>query len=138
MGMNRLKIVRELAGFTQEEVATAHKVTPQTIQRFEKGTRNVSLSWLEKLAKFYKVRVAVLVDDVKNADAQLVESDVDEALMREILTYAQKRCEGHKVDPATLAKVVCKTYKKCRNSGESSQKAEIKERVDDMLTLIVD
>ena len=89
--MNRLKIVRELAGYTQEQVATAHEVTAQTIQRFEKGTRNVSLAWLEKMAEFYKVRVSTLVDDV-------VEAEVDEALMREIMAYTFKRCEGENVD----------------------------------------
>ena len=136
--MNRLKIIREQAGFTQEEVATAHKVTAQTIQRFEKGTRNVSLSWLEKLAKFYSVRVSALVDEIGAGDAEATESDVDEALLREILTYAQTRCKGFDVDPATLAKVVCKTYKKCLKTSDASQKADIKEKVDDMLTCVVD
>jgi transcriptional regulator with XRE-family HTH domain len=136
--MNRLKIIREQAGFTQEEVAVAHKVTAQTIQRFEKGTRNVSLSWLEKLAKFYSVRVSALVDEIGAGDAESTESDVDEALLREILTYAQTRCKGFDVDPATLAKVVCKTYKKCRKTSDKQKDAEIKEKVDDMLTCVVD
>lgn len=136
--MNRLKIIREQAGFTQEEVAAAHKVTAQTIQRFEKGTRNISLSWLEKLAKFYKVRVSALVDEIEASDIKAMESDVDEPLLREILTYAQSRCKGYDVDPATLAKVVCKTYRKCHKTGDGSKKAEIKEKVDDMLTCVVE
>ena len=136
--MNRLKIIREQAGFTQEQVAKAHKVTPQTIQRFEKGTRNVSLSWLEKLAKFYNVHVSALVGEIDVREVKSMEGDVDEALLREILTYAQKRCEGHKIDPATLAKVVCKTYRKCRKMSGAQKETEIKERVDDMLTCVVD
>ncbi len=138
MRMNRLKIIREQAGFTQEEVAAAHKVTAQTIQRFEKGTRNISLSWLEKLAKFYKVRVSALIDEIDAQDIKAMEADVDEALLREILTYAQARCTGHDVDPAVLAKVVCKTYKKCRKTSDKQKNAEIKEKVDDMLTCVVD
>lgn len=130
--------MREQAGFTQEQVAKAHKVTPQTIQRFEKGTRNVSLAWLERLAMFYNVRVSALVDEVDAREAASADGGVDEALLREILTYAQKRCEGSKVDPATLAKVVCKTYRKCRKIGQAPQQAEIRERVDDMLTCFVD
>ncbi len=129
--MNRLKIVRELAGYTQEQVATAHDVTAQTIQRFEKGTRNVSLSWLEKLAQFYKVRVSTLVDDV-------VEAEIDEALMREIMAYTFKRCEGENVDVNKLAKVVTRTYKKCRKMKEAPKLAEIREKVDDMLTCAID
>ncbi len=136
--MNRLKIIREQAGYTQEEVATAHNVTPQTIQRFEKGTRNVSLSWLERLAKFYDVRVSALVDEIGASDEKATEGDVDETLLREILTYAQTRCKGFDVDPATLAKVVCKTYKKCRKTSGAQQETEIREKVDDMLTCVVD
>ena len=136
--MNRLKIIRKQAGFTQEEVAKNFKVTPQTILRLEKGERGVTLDWLEKLAKFYKVRVSALVDDIDVSDIKQPDTDVDEVLLREILTYAQKRCEGADVDPATLAKVVCKTYRKCRKMNETPKKAEIKERVDDMLTCVVD
>ena len=136
--MNRLKIVRKQAGFTQEEVAKNFKVTPQTILRLEKGERGVTLDWLEKLAKFYNVRVSSLVDEVETQDAKSLDADIDEALLREIITYAQKRCEGYKVDPATLAKVVCKTYKKCRKTSDKQKNAEIKEKVDDMLTCVVD
>ncbi|MGE0108387.1 MAG: helix-turn-helix domain-containing protein [Bdellovibrionales bacterium] len=136
--MNRLKIIRKQAGFTQEEVAKNFKVTPQTILRLEKGERGVTLDWLEKLAKFYKVRVSALVDDIDVSDVKQPDADVDEVLLREILTYAQMRCKGAAVDPATLAKVVCKTYRKCRKIGETPKKAEIKERVDDMLTCVVD
>ena len=134
--MNRLKIIREQAGLTQEEVAKTHKVTAQTIQRFEKGTRNISLSWLEKLAKTYGVRASALIDDVEVVEA--VDADLDEALLREVLTYALKRCEGIAVDPEILSKVVCKTYKRCRKMENAPKKAQIKEKVDDMLTCVVD
>ncbi|HAX91975.1 MAG TPA: hypothetical protein DCY07_07195 [Rhodospirillaceae bacterium] len=134
--MNRLKIIREQAGLTQEEVAKTHKVTAQTIQRFEKGTRNISLSWLEKLAKTYGVRASALIDDVEAVEA--VDADLDEALLREVLTYALKRCEGIAVDPEILSKVVCKTYKRCRKMENAPKKAQIKEKVDDMLTCVVD
>ena len=136
--MNRLKIIREQAGFTQDEVAAAHKVTAQTILRFEKGSRNISLAWLEKLAKFYGVRVSALVDDAGSLDVKTAESDIDEVLLREIITYAQTRCNGFDVDPATLAKVVCKTYRKCRKTSGVQKELEIKEKVDDMLTCVVD
>jgi len=134
--MNRLKIMREQAGLTQEEVAKTHKVTAQTIQRFEKGTRNISLSWLEKLAKTYGVRVSALIDEVDAVEATDVE--IDDVLMREILTYALKRCDGIPVDPEILSKVVCKTYKRCKKMEDTPKKAQIKEKVDDMLTCVVD
>lgn len=66
--MNRLREIREDKNYTLEQVAKALHTTLATIQRFEAGTRNVSLRWLEKLAIFYEVTVADLVDkdSIKN------------------------------------------------------------------------
>lgn len=59
--MNRLREIREHKGMTLEEVANAANTTLATIQRFETGTRNVNLKWLEKLAKIYGVGIHELV-----------------------------------------------------------------------------
>lgn len=60
-GMNRLREIRESKGLSLSEVAKGLHTTPMTIQRFEAGTRNVSLRWLTKLALFYKIDLSELV-----------------------------------------------------------------------------
>lgn len=61
VGMNRLKETREARRYTLEQIADAIGTTFATVQRWEAGTRNVSLKWLEKLASFYKIPVSDLV-----------------------------------------------------------------------------
>lgn len=53
--MRTLKELREAAGLTQLDVAFALKVTPQTVYNWERGTREPKGSYLQRLAKLFKV-----------------------------------------------------------------------------------
>lgn len=133
--MNSLKIIRKQAGLTLKEVAKEFDVTPMTIQRFEKGTRNVSLKWLEKLAKLYKVTVPELIGDEPVSPAT---TDVDKRLLEEIVAYALGRCKGQDVDAKTLSTVIAITYTRCQQAEGKQKTAQIKEKVDDMLACVVE
>lgn len=87
--MNRLKEIRENKGHTLAKVASALKTTPMTIQRFEAGTRNVSLKWLTKLANFYQIDVGELVSGVQIQDdenAKILLSELAGAAIQAIKT----------------------------------------------------
>lgn len=66
--MNRLRTIRESKEYSLADVAKGVGTTPMTIQRFEAGTRNISLNWLTKLANFYQVDISELVSDKTPAD----------------------------------------------------------------------
>lgn len=77
--MNRLREIREHLGMTLEQVATAANTTLATIQRFETGTRNVNLKWLEKLAKIYGIGVHELVapsDEIRKNRKSILKSSI--------------------------------------------------------------
>ncbi len=137
-GMNRLRDIRKNAGLTLKQVAEAFEVTPMTIQRFEKGTRNVSLKWLEKLAELYKVSVPELIAEGVTIAAETSPSDtgMDAGLLEEIVAYALGRCAGRNVDPHILTKVIVTTYARCRQSAGGKKTTQIHEKVDDMLTVV--
>lgn len=128
--MNRLRIMRDKSGLTLLQASEALGVTPMTIQRFEKGTRNVNLRWLERLAELYKVRVAELVDDIEPVSGP---ANIDPSLLEEILNYALNSCKDTPVDGKTLARVISITYSRCRQEGRKPQTAQIREKIDDML-----
>ncbi|MGE0108180.1 MAG: helix-turn-helix domain-containing protein [Bdellovibrionales bacterium] len=128
--MNRLRIVREKKDKTLEQVAQAMKSTRGTIQRFETGQRNVTLSWLERLADFYGVNIAELVTDE-------FESQIDTVLLEEVIGYALDRCQAEKVDGKTLAKVIAITYARCQQKKDEAKTEQIREKVDDMLACVV-
>lgn len=60
---NRLKEVRERAGFTQEQVARFLDVKREAISYIENGRRPVSTVMLRKLADLYGYRMSYFLDD---------------------------------------------------------------------------
>lgn len=128
--MNRLRIVREMKKKTLEEVGEAMGTTRATIQRFESGGRNISLTWLERLADYYGVNIAELVTDE-------FETQIDSVLLEEVVGYALERCRSEKVDGKTLAKVIAITYVRCQKAQEDEKTGQIKEKVDDMLACVL-
>lgn len=98
--MNRLREIRESTGLTLAQVAEAVKCTPMTIQRFETGKRNISLRWLEKLAKFYKKSVAELVDNEKGMHARSITQKNVAKLIASLLV------NNHLKDKKTSAEII--------------------------------
>lgn len=107
-----------------------------TIQRFEKGTRNVSLKWLERLAELYKVTVAELVDDKTPADnsPSNISSTIDAGLLEDIINYALERCKDNPVNSKALARAITITYNRCQQEGRKPKASQIRDKVDDMLS----
>lgn len=135
LDMNRLKTIRKQAGMTLKGVAEKFDVTPMTIQRFEKGTRNISLKWLEKLAALYGVTVPELIGE-EPPEGKSPETALNPELLEEIVTYAMFRCKGQNVDPKKLSKVICLTYARCLQIEGKQKTAQIKEKVDDMIACV--
>jgi transcriptional regulator with XRE-family HTH domain len=59
----RIRIRRRLLSVSQEELASALKLTFQQVQKYEKGVNRVSASMLVKIAKRLDTTVAALVGE---------------------------------------------------------------------------
>lgn len=64
----RLKIVREEAGYTQEEVASALNVGRDAIVRIEKGIRKISSEELNLLSKFFNLDLNDFLEERKDVN----------------------------------------------------------------------
>jgi len=74
----KIKLLREQKGFTQEDLASAIKTTKQTIYKYETGIiTNIPLDKLEKIAQLLNVPAAYLAgwDEVR-ADYDIIEYQV--------------------------------------------------------------
>lgn len=60
--MKGLKIVRERAGRSRQEVADAVGVAQNSVYRWESGLRTPSIEYVVKLAKFFGVTVDELIN----------------------------------------------------------------------------
>jgi transcriptional regulator with XRE-family HTH domain len=120
---------------TLNQVGDALKVSSMTVQRFETGTRNVSLKWLEKLAQLYGVRVAELVDEI---DPASLPPGLDVKLLEEILDNAQEYCAGKRYENKDLSRVIAITYNRCMEDAKKQKKPDIREKVEDMLALVAE
>ena len=61
MGQNKIREARDAKGWTQQDLADRMGTTQQTIQRYEKGTRNIKASVLAQLSEVLDVTVAYLL-----------------------------------------------------------------------------
>ena len=61
MGQNKIREARGAKGWTQQDLADRMGTTQQTIQRYEKGTRNIKSSVLAQLSEVLDVTVAYLL-----------------------------------------------------------------------------
>lgn len=59
---NRIKELRELRGWSQDDLAEKVGTTNQQIGRLENGERKLSLDWMERLAKPLRVAIPELID----------------------------------------------------------------------------
>lgn len=72
--INRIRTIRKERGMTLADLAEAcdPPTTPQTVGRLETGTRNLSLKWMEKIARALGVDPEMLVRSEENDAAQVV------------------------------------------------------------------
>lgn len=59
--LERLKFLREKAGWTQEQLGEKINVADATINRYEKGTRKPDIDTLELLAEIFDVSIDYLL-----------------------------------------------------------------------------
>lgn len=69
-----LKKLREIARFTQDEVATAVGITRSAYSNYESGDREVPYDVIEKASDFYGCEMSVLFEENDNIDAQILAS----------------------------------------------------------------
>jgi len=70
----RLKIVRELRGFSQTDLAEKAGLQPSAVSHFEKGRRAPSFDNLKKLANALAISVDYLVGRVSEIDATVTDA----------------------------------------------------------------
>ena len=73
MSQNKIKEARDAKGWTQQHLAERMGTTQQTIQRYEKGTRNLKASVLAQLSEVLDVTVAYLLG-MSDGDAPRADS----------------------------------------------------------------
>ncbi|GGD89192.1 hypothetical protein GCM10011515_06080 [Tsuneonella deserti] len=72
--INRIRDIRREKGMTLADLAEACKppTTPQTVGRLETGMRNLSLKWMERIARALEVEPEMLVRSEGSARPQVV------------------------------------------------------------------
>lgn len=69
-----LKKLREIARYTQDEVATAIGITRSAYSNYESGDREVPYDVIEKASDFFGCEMSILFEDNENIDAQILAS----------------------------------------------------------------
>lgn len=87
-----LKKIRELSGFTQDQVAKLIGLERSTYSNYEGGTREVPFDVLEKVASLFGCEPYLLFEDSVQADNEILVSafrisDMEEADLREIANF---------------------------------------------------
>lgn len=62
---NRIKELRDARGWTQQELADRAGTTNQQIGRLENGERELTVSWMQRLAKAFSVQPEELITSVR-------------------------------------------------------------------------
>ena len=69
-----LKKIRELSGFTQEQIAKSIGIERSAYSNYEGGTREVPYDILEKLSNLFGCEPFILFEDNVQADKDIVKS----------------------------------------------------------------
>ncbi len=72
----RLKEIRKMKGFTQEDVADKLGISFQQVQKYENGKNRISFSRLYELSKFMKTPLESFVSGVEQANLSSGMSDM--------------------------------------------------------------
>jgi len=73
----RVKLRRQLLGFSQTELGNALDLTFQQVQKYEKGTNRISASKLHKMAEVLDVPISFFFDGVEGAKRDSDSGDLD-------------------------------------------------------------
>ena len=87
-----LKKIRELSGFTQEEVAKSIGVERSTYSNYEGGIREIPYHVLENVSNLFGCEAFVLFEDSVHADNEIMAtafriSDLEENDLKEIAIF---------------------------------------------------
>ena len=69
-----LKKLREIARYTQDEVAAAIGITRSAYSNYEAGDREVPYDVIEKASDFFGCEMSILFEENENIDAQILVS----------------------------------------------------------------
>ena len=91
VGENLTKI-RELSGFTQEQVAKLIGIERSAYSNYEGGTREVPYGMLEKISNLFGCESCVLFEDSVQADNEIIATafritDLEESDLKEIANF---------------------------------------------------
>lgn len=64
MATTTLKILRELNGHNQDEIANILGISQNTYSRLERSPKNITAEQAQKLAEFYNVSIADILSEV--------------------------------------------------------------------------
>lgn len=87
-----LKKIRELSGFTQEEVAKSIGIERSAYSNYEGGTREIPYPVLENISNLFGCEAFVLFEDSIQADNEIMAmafriSDLEENDLKEIAVF---------------------------------------------------
>lgn len=87
-----LKKIRELSGFTQEQVAKAIGIERSAYSNYEGGTREVPYNILENISNLFGCEPFILFEDDVHADNEIMAtafriSDLEENDLKEIAKF---------------------------------------------------
>ncbi len=87
----RIRYLRQISGLTQAELALKLNISPQQLQKYEKGSNKISASRLEALAEILNAPVnEFFVDASKNDLGEEIDSkslELDKAVVRLVSAY---------------------------------------------------
>ena len=69
---HNLKKLREVAHYTQDEVASAIGITRSAYSNYESGDREVPYDVLEKASDFFGCEMSILFEENENVDAMIL------------------------------------------------------------------
>lgn len=95
---NKFKELRKDSGLTQGELAKAINISRSAVAMYEQGNREPDFETLEKIADYFNVRMAELVDseldaDYLTADELFLIKTYRKDSSRRLLAYAKKLSE---------------------------------------------
>ena len=90
MYSEKIRQVRKKLNITQEEISTQIGISYRAYSSYERGDRNPSLEFLEKLVKQYNVNLSWLIADVGNMFNDKQPSASDDELEQKVVEVMKK------------------------------------------------
>lgn len=102
---NRIRELRTQRGWSQEALASRVGVSNQQVSNLETGTSELSLRWIERLAKAFEVPAE-----------DMVGAGVDEGLLRAVLTAVMELVDSrrYRFTPDELSELCTHLYQQMR------------------------